>query len=75
MLSDARDGKFKIIVAYSLSRLFRNALDYMKARAELRSAGVKLISVTQDFADSIGADGYAPDASSAANTAKSLLGV
>jgi len=31
--------------------------------------------VTQDFADSIGADGYAPDASSAANTAKSLLGV
>ena len=51
MLSDARDGKFKIIVAYSLSRLFRNALDYMKARAELRSAGVKLISVTQDFAD------------------------
>jgi 5-methyltetrahydrofolate--homocysteine methyltransferase len=31
--------------------------------------------VTQDFANSIGADGYAPDASSAANTAKSLLGV
>ncbi len=51
MLSDARAGKFKIIVAYSLSRLFRNALDYMKARAELRSAGVKLVSVTQDFAD------------------------
>ena len=51
MLADARAGNFSVIVAFSLSRLFRNALDYMKARAELRSAGVKLVSVTQDFAD------------------------
>jgi 5-methyltetrahydrofolate--homocysteine methyltransferase len=30
--------------------------------------------LTQEYADSIGADGYAPDASSAVNLAKSLLG-
>jgi 5-methyltetrahydrofolate--homocysteine methyltransferase len=30
--------------------------------------------VTQAFADKIGADGFAPDASSAARTAKALLG-
>ena len=36
MLADARAGNFSVIVAFSLSRLFRNALDYMKARAELR---------------------------------------
>jgi 5-methyltetrahydrofolate--homocysteine methyltransferase len=31
--------------------------------------------ITQDFASEIGADGYAPDASSAARKAKELLGV
>lgn len=31
--------------------------------------------ITQDFADEIGADGYAPDASSATRKAKELLGV
>ena len=31
--------------------------------------------VTQDFADSIGADGYAPDAGLAVKKAKELLGV
>jgi 5-methyltetrahydrofolate--homocysteine methyltransferase len=31
--------------------------------------------VTQDFADSIGADGFAPDASSAARKTKEMLGV
>jgi len=30
--------------------------------------------ITQDFAREIGADGYAPDASSAARKAKELLG-
>jgi len=30
--------------------------------------------ITQDFADSIGADGYAPDAASALDKAKQLLG-
>ena len=31
--------------------------------------------VTQEFADSIGADGYAPDAGSAVDKAKQLLGI
>jgi len=31
--------------------------------------------VTQAYADQIGADGYAPDASSAARAAKALLGI
>lgn len=51
MIEDARAGKFKVIVTFALSRLFRNALDYMQTRAELRSCGIKLISVTQNFAD------------------------
>lgn len=51
MISDALDGKFDVIAAFSLSRLFRNALDYLQTRAQLRAAGIKLISVTQDFAD------------------------
>ena len=29
--------------------------------------------ITQDYADEIGADGYAPDAASAVDTAKELL--
>jgi len=51
MIADALDGKFEVIAAFSLSRLFRNALDYLQARAQLRAAGIKLVSVTQDFAD------------------------
>lgn len=31
--------------------------------------------VTQDFADTVGADGFAPDASSAARVAKELMGI
>jgi len=31
--------------------------------------------VTQDFADKVGADGFAPDAGSASRLAKTLLGV
>ena len=46
----------------------------------IRKAGLKTkvmvggASVTQEFADSIGADGYAPDAPSAVQKAKQLLG-
>lgn len=31
--------------------------------------------VTQDFSEKVGADGYAPDAGSAARVAKRLIGV
>jgi len=54
--------------------------DTIKALGEagLRS-GVKVMiggaPVTQNYADEIGADGYAPDAASAVDTAKQLLGV
>jgi 5-methyltetrahydrofolate--homocysteine methyltransferase len=47
----------------------------------LKDAGVKTKTiiggapVTQNYADEIGADGYAPDAASAADVAKQLLGV
>lgn len=67
-----------------MSALLTTTMPSMKNTIEaLNEAGVRdkvkvMVGgapVTQDFADSIGADGYAPDASSAANTAKSLLGV
>ena len=47
----------------------------------LREADLKVLTmvggapVTQDYADSVGADGYAPDAISAVAKAKNLLGV
>jgi 5-methyltetrahydrofolate--homocysteine methyltransferase len=50
--------------------------DVVKA---LKASGVKVKTiiggapVTQNFANEIGADGYAPDAASAADVAKSLM--
>ncbi len=49
MLADAQAGKFDVVVTFALSRMFRNALDYLQARAEFRCAGIQLISITQDF--------------------------
>jgi len=50
-----------------------------KVRADAELAGVKVMiggaPVTQQFADEIGADGYAADAASAAEKAKQLAGV
>lgn len=46
---DARP--FDVIVVHSLSRMFRNALDYMQYRQRLKCAGVRIISITQDFGD------------------------
>jgi 5-methyltetrahydrofolate--homocysteine methyltransferase len=66
-----------------LSSLLTTTMPYMKdvietlKRSNLRDK-VRVIvggaSVTQDFADSIGADGYAPDAISAVDKVKQLLG-
>ena len=48
-------------------------------RADEATKGIKILiggaPVTQQFADEIGADGYAPDAASAAEKAKELLGI
>jgi len=55
----------------------KNCIEALK-EAGLRDQVKVLIGgapVTQAFADQIGADGYAPDASSAARKAKSLLGI
>jgi len=67
-----------------MSALLTTTMASMKGCIEaLKEAGLRdqvqvLIGgapVTQAYADQIGADGYAPDASSAARTAKALLGI
>ena len=67
-----------------MSALLTTTMPSMKKCIEaLKEAGLReqvkvLIGgapVTQAYADQIGADGYAPDASSAARTAKALLGI
>jgi len=68
----------------AMSALLTTTMPGMKTVIEsLRSAGVRervktMIGgapVTQQYADEIGADGYAPDAASAADKAKELLGI
>jgi site-specific DNA recombinase len=53
LISAATDDTrpFEVIVVHSLSRMFRNALDYMQYRQRLKRAGVRIISITQDFGD------------------------
>lgn len=67
-----------------MSALLTTTMPSMKATIEaLKGAGLKdrvktLIGgapVTQDYADKIGADGYAPDAATAVNKAKEVLRV
>ncbi|HUX02417.1 MAG: corrinoid protein [Phycisphaerae bacterium] len=64
----------------ALSALLTTTMPNMKAVVQaLKAAGLKAKTmiggapVTQAFADEIGADGYAPDAASAVDLAKSLL--
>ncbi|NLC56111.1 MAG: cobalamin-binding protein [Armatimonadetes bacterium] len=70
--------------AIGLSALLTTTMPAMKETiAALQEAGyrdqVKVIvggaPLTQAYADEIGADGYAPDAASAVDTAKALLGI
>jgi len=77
----AREKNADII---GLSALLTTTMPGMKTTIEtLKEAGlhgkVKVMiggaPITQDYADEIGADGYAPDASSAVRKAKQLLGV
>ena len=64
-----------------LSALLTTTMPAIKSTIEaLRSAGVEAAKiviggapVTQEFADEIGADGYAPDAASAVEVARSML--
>ena len=68
----------------AMSALLTTTMPGMKTTIEaLKSAGVKgqvktMIGgapITQSYADEIGADGYAPDAASAVDKAKELLGL
>jgi 5-methyltetrahydrofolate--homocysteine methyltransferase len=77
----AREQNADII---GLSALLTTTMPGMKTTIEtLKEAGlhgkIKVMiggaPITQDYADEIGADGYAPDASSAVRKAKQLLGV
>ncbi len=77
----AREKNADII---GLSALLTTTMPGMKTTIEtLKETGlhgkVKVMiggaPITQDYADEIGADGYAPDASSAVRKAKQLLGV
>jgi len=77
----AREQNADII---GLSALLTTTMPGMKTTIEaLKEAGlhgkIKVMiggaPITQDYADEIGADGYAPDASSAVRKAKQLLGI
>jgi 5-methyltetrahydrofolate--homocysteine methyltransferase len=76
----ARENKAGVI---GVSALLTTTMTNMKAVVEVLKASdmarkVKVMiggaPVTQAFCDEIGADGYAPDAASAADLAKSLIG-
>ena len=74
----AQDGA-KLIC---MSALLTTTMPQMKATVEkLKEAGVDIpvliggAPVTQNYADEIGASGYAPDAASAVDAAKKLLGI
>jgi len=79
-VDSAREHKASII---GLSALLTTTMPGMKATIDtLKEAGLRdeikvMIGgapITQDFADEIGADGFAPDASSAVRKAKELVG-
>ncbi|MGO8704269.1 MAG: corrinoid protein [Candidatus Brocadiia bacterium] len=76
-------AKAQNVKLVGLSALLTTTMPQMKAVCEaVRKAGLKDVKVmiggapvTQSYADEIGAQGYAPDAASAVDKAKELLGV
>jgi 5-methyltetrahydrofolate--homocysteine methyltransferase len=75
----ARSEKANIV---ALSALLTTTMPQMKNVIQaLKEAGVSVSTmiggapVTQEYADEIGADGYAPDAASAVDKARELLGL
>jgi 5-methyltetrahydrofolate--homocysteine methyltransferase len=76
-------AKTQNVKLVGLSALLTTTMPQMKAVVEaVRKAGLKDVKVmiggapvTQSYADEIGAQGYAPDAASAVDKAKELLGV
>jgi len=76
-VTKAKDSKAQVVGLSSLLTTTMPAME--KTIKALRDAGVQVkimvggAPVTQGYADKIGADGYAPDAASAVDLAKSLL--
>ena len=77
-LEAAKEANADIV---AISALLTTTMPNMKTVVDvLKQAGLKVkvmiggAPVTQGFADEIGADGYAPDAASAVDLARSLLG-
>ena len=79
-LQGARDGKAAVIgVSALLTTTMTNMKSVVDAVKGSDLAGILKVMiggapVTQAFCDEIGADGYAPDAASAADLAKALIG-
>ena len=75
----AKDGCKLLGLSALLTTTMPQMATVVKALKEAGVKGTKVMiggaPVTQAYADEIGADGYAPDAASAVDVAKSLLGV
>jgi 5-methyltetrahydrofolate--homocysteine methyltransferase len=74
----ARTGKAKLIGCSALLTTtmpqMKNVVDAVKAAGVAVKVMIGGAPVTQEYCDEIGADGYAPDAASAADLAKELTG-
>ncbi len=55
-LAEGDDRPVDVILVHSLSRLFRNALDFMQYRERLRRRKVRIVSITQNFGDDPASD-------------------
>lgn len=55
-LAESDDHPVDIILVHSLSRLFRNALDFMQYRERLRRRKIRIVSITQNFGDDPASD-------------------
>lgn len=55
-LAESDERPVDIILVHSLSRLFRNALDFMQYRERLRRNKVRIVSITQQFGDDPASD-------------------
>ena len=53
---DSEDRPADIVLVHSLSRGFRNALDFMQYRERLKRRGVRILSITQNFGDDPASD-------------------
>ena len=50
-VATASERPYDIILVHSLSRLFRNAMNFLQYRAMLKRHNIRIVSITQDFGD------------------------